>query len=66
LKWHQGSWDIPKEMPMFDMMAKAFYTALHASLAEGRPLVVTPQHVRQQIAVIEECHRQNPLSRLPA
>ena len=30
----------------------------------GEDLIITPEHVRQQIAVIEECHRQNPLSQL--
>jgi hypothetical protein len=33
-------------------------------LTQGTPLVVTPQQVRRQIAVMEEAHRQNPLSRL--
>ena len=44
-------------------MAKAFYTHLYATLTEGAPLAITPRQVRRQIAVIEECHRQNPLSK---
>lgn len=67
LKWYQGSWDMPKDgVELFDRMAKAFYTDLHQALTQGKPLTVRPEQVRQQIEVIEECHRQNPLSRLKA
>jgi hypothetical protein len=41
-------------------MTAAFYAMLHRALTEGAPLEITPQHVRQQIAVIEEAQRQNP------
>jgi hypothetical protein len=30
----------------------------------GTPLVVTPEQVKQQLAVIVACHNQNPLSRM--
>ena len=40
--------------------AAAFYAMLYRTLTEGAPLEITPQHVRQQIAVIEEAQRQNP------
>ena len=33
---------------------------LYRTLTAGEPLEITPQQVRQQIAVIEECQRQNP------
>jgi hypothetical protein len=62
LTWHTGSWDFPKDGPAyFDVMARDYYRALHETLVDGKPLVVTLQHVRQQIAVMEESHRQNPL-----
>ena len=65
LRWHTGSWDFPKDGPaLFDLMARDFYRGLHETLVDGKPLVVTLQHVRQQIAVMEESHRQNPLSPL--
>jgi scyllo-inositol 2-dehydrogenase (NADP+) len=65
LQWHTESWDFPKDgPPLFDVMARAFYLNLHAVLAEGKPLEVPLDQVRRQIAVIEECHRQNPLSKL--
>ena len=49
---------------MFDSMARPFYENLYAALTEGAPLAVPISDVRLQIAVIEECHRQNPLPRM--
>ena len=65
LPWVEKTWTVPKSQANgFAYMSKQFYSHLYATLTEGAPLVVTPEQVRQQIAVIEECHRQNPLSRL--
>jgi len=62
LTWHEFEWTVPEEQKdLFNTMAAAFYENLYKALTEGAPLEVTPEHVRQQIAVIEECHRQNPL-----
>ncbi|MFZ4694077.1 MAG: hypothetical protein ACOYMV_03035 [Verrucomicrobiia bacterium] len=36
---------------------------LHAALTKGSPLEAPPSQVRQQVAVIEECHRRCPLPR---
>ena len=66
LKWHTGSWDFAKsDTGLFDQMARSFYLALYDTLVDGKPLVVTHAHVRQQMAVMEECHRQNPLPPVP-
>lgn len=74
LEWVEKSWDIgdakthsessyipgaPQGEPII-----SFYTMLYNHIANNAPLEVTPQQVRQQIAVMEECHRQNPMSRL--
>ncbi|NUQ01968.1 MAG: Gfo/Idh/MocA family oxidoreductase [Armatimonadetes bacterium] len=65
LTWHEESWEVPKEKTdLFATISGGYYTDLYKSLTEGAPLRITPEQVRQQIAVIEECHRQNPLSRL--
>lgn len=65
LTWHTDSWDLPEEQKnWFGWMAQQFYTNLHAALTEGAPLAIPPEQVRRQIEVIEECHRQNPLSRM--
>lgn len=62
LKWYEESWDIPEQIgkDVFLTMADSFYTMLYATLTNGEPLKVTPLEVRQQIAVMEECFRQNP------
>jgi hypothetical protein len=41
-------------------MSRSFYDMLYKTLTKGAPLEITPQQVRQQIAVIEEAQRQNP------
>jgi scyllo-inositol 2-dehydrogenase (NADP+) len=64
LTWYEESWDVPEEQrDLFSTISGGFYNMLYKALTEGAPLEITPQQVRQQIAVIEECHRQNPLSR---
>lgn len=65
LPWQTASWDLGRsDGELFDDMAEAFYRNLYAALTEGAPLAVPLEHVRLQIAVIEECHRQNPLSKM--
>lgn len=65
LKWYSEKWDVPPEQEkFFDYMAVRFYNRLHDSIVNGAPLAVTAQEVRRQIAVIEECHRQNPMPRM--
>ena len=60
-KWHTRSWDVPAaKRDLFGSMSAQLYRMLHKTLTAGAPLEITPQEVRQQIAVIEACHRQNP------
>jgi predicted dehydrogenase len=62
LKWYERSWDVPEsQADLFGYMAKRFYGNLYDALTKGAPLEITPDQVRRQIAVIEECHRQNDL-----
>ena len=49
----------------FQYMSKCFYDHLYKVLREGAPLQVTPKQVRVQMQVMEACHQQNRLSRLP-
>lgn len=63
LKWYEESWDLPEEKKdLFNTMSEYFYNMLYKTLTEGTPLEITPQEIRQQVSVIEEAHRQNPLS----
>ncbi|KKK82702.1 hypothetical protein LCGC14_2800760, partial [marine sediment metagenome] len=61
LKWTERSWDVPpRKKDLFGSMAGKFYSMLYKTLTTGAPLVITPQHVRQQIAIIQACQKQNP------
>lgn len=65
LTWTEKSWTPTQEMKEmgFVCMSKLFYDNIHDVLTSKGKLIVTPQQVRTQIAVIEECHRQNRLPR---
>lgn len=58
IPWKEETWDLSaNSIPE----GTAFYLDLYKTLRKGAPLVITPESVRQQIAVIEECHRLCPL-----
>lgn len=63
LKWYEEEWSTENTGTFTDAVDK-LYQMVYNHLVNGAELVVTPQQVRQQIAVIEECHKQNPLSRM--
>ena len=58
LKWYTESWDLPEGINAIDHSALCFYRNLYDVLANGAPLEVLPEHILQQICVMEECHRQ--------
>lgn len=61
LKWYRRTWKVPKrKQAFFNTMSQEYYRMLYNTLVKGTPLEITPQQVRQQVAVIEECQRQNP------
>jgi predicted dehydrogenase len=60
LEWRKEEWNAPQDLGLFEGMSASFYAMLYRSLTAGEPLEITPQQVRRQIAVIEECQRQNP------
>ena len=62
LPWVKRSWKPPTGgLAEFQIMSKAFYNNVHDVLVNKGKLVVTPAQVRRQIAVLEQCHRQNRL-----
>ena len=63
LAWHEDSWK-GDESAVFSDAVGCLYATVYDHLVNGKPLAVTAEQVRQQIAVMEEAHRQNPLSRL--
>lgn len=62
---HEKEWTVPQgKANLFGTMSEQYYGDLYKTLTEGVELVIKPEQVRQQIAVIEKAHKQNPLSRL--
>lgn len=70
ITWHEKSWPADETdtkskrgysaaTAASTNMTECFYKMLYKTLSRGAPLEITPQQVRRQIAVIEECHRQN-------
>lgn len=71
LPWIENHWEIPAEIahgnksgytiPSYEIAVKTFYDNIASAIRDGSELLITIPQVRRQIAVIEECHRQNPL-----
>lgn len=64
LPWVEEKWESPSDSTesskLFDIMGTRFYKHLHDVLTQGVEMEVKLEHVRQQVAIIEEAHRQNP------
>lgn len=61
LSWHEDSWDGDPN-GAFDAAVEAYYQMVYEHLLQGAPLMITLDQVRQQVAVYEEAHRQNPMT----
>lgn len=60
LPMHEGFWQAEgEEKDDFNCKGLVFYRNLYRHLTEGAAFEIRPEQVRQQIAVIEEAHRQN-------
>ena len=61
LKFYHEKIDLPEAVNTFDDWGIRYYLNIYAALTAGEPLVVKLSQVRRQIAIIEECHKQNPM-----
>lgn len=59
LTWHRFEEDLTGSA--FDVAVKRYYDMIFAHLVNGEPLIIRPEKITQQIALIEEVHRQNPM-----
>lgn len=58
-EWIQESWKMPPDgIPT----QTRFYQDLYRTIRHQAPLVITPQDIRRQIALIEHCHRTGSLN----
>lgn len=61
IPWIEESWDMPEDQPpLFPYMSKKYYDLVYDTLVNGADFPIKPEQMIIQIAVIEECHRQNP------
>ncbi len=56
--------DMSDGLDHFQRNSKLFYNNIYDVLVNKGKLIVTPAQVRRQVAVLEECHRQNPLPKM--
>ncbi len=63
LKWRERNWQPSAKRKSAIVQ---YYDMFHRALTTGARLEVTLPEIRQQIAVIEESHRQNPPHKMPA
>lgn len=59
LNWYEVKEDV--EGTAFDKGTASYYDNIYNHLVNGAELVIRPEKIMQQIAVMEEVHRQNPL-----
>lgn len=59
LNWHTFEEDLSGTA--FDVGTKTYYDNIYDHLINGAELVIKPEKIAQQIALIEEVHRQNPM-----
>jgi scyllo-inositol 2-dehydrogenase (NADP+) len=63
LPWVEDQWQF-EEGKTFDTFTKGFYDNVYDILVNKAPRVILLDQVRRQVAVMEECHRQNPMPRM--
>jgi len=58
LPWHEESCEPASD---FGASMRQLYGDLHATIRQGAPLVITPESVRRQVAVLEKCREWSPV-----
>ena len=53
--------ELPDSSITFDDWGTRYYCNIYNAITKGTPVEVQLSQVRRQIAIIEECHKQNPL-----
>jgi hypothetical protein len=58
LPWHE---EICELVDDFGTGVRQLYRDLYATLRHGAPLVITPESVRRQVAILEKCRELSPV-----
>lgn len=59
LEWHREVEEVVGTS--FNAAVKAYYDNIYEHLTEGKELIIKPEKIMQQIELMEEVHRQNPM-----
>lgn len=59
LEWHKEEEEIVGTS--FNIAVKAYYDNIYDHLTAGKELIIKPEKIMQQIELMEEVHRQNPM-----
>ncbi len=59
LEWHKEEEELVGTS--FNAAVKAYYDNIYEHLTEGKELIIKPEKIMQQIELMEEVHRQNPM-----
>jgi len=57
IPWKEKTWKAPPHTSGLPH----FYNDLYKTICQGKPLYITPESVRRQIALIEKCHKMCPV-----
>ncbi|MDF2726206.1 MAG: oxidoreductase [Paenibacillus sp.] len=62
LTWYEEAWEYEPtpDFSIADRNTASLYRMLYNTLTTGAPLEITPEQVRRQMAVMEQCRSQNP------
>ena len=58
LPWREESCELVRD---FASEVRQLYRDLHATIRQGTPLVITPESVRRQVAILEKCRELSPV-----
>ncbi|NLX06665.1 MAG: Gfo/Idh/MocA family oxidoreductase [Phycisphaerae bacterium] len=58
LTWTEEKWEKSNDFPG---EATCFYRDLYETIRNAKPLHITPESVRRQIAILEKCHQLSPV-----
>ncbi len=61
LDWIEETWKYDAQHDTFNNICRGFYDNAYDILVNDAKRIITLDQVRRQVAVMEECHRQNPL-----
>ena len=57
---YEEKWTCPAYANTFDCWGTDYYKDIYEGITTGKPTEVQLEHVKRQIRIIEECHKQNP------